>query len=78
MEVGRVCVKLSGRENGKTCVVVEKVDKNFVVVESPLVRRRRCNIRHLEPLDATVDIKEGASGKEIEKALKKVKLPSEE
>lgn len=78
MDVGRVCKKVVGRESGKTCVIVEKVDKNFVIVESPDVRRRRCNIRHLEPVDITVKIKEGATEKEVEKALKKVKMPAEE
>jgi large subunit ribosomal protein L14e len=73
VEIGRVCVKIAGREAGKKCVVVEKVDKNFVVIDSPFVKRRRCNIRHLEPLDIVVDIKEGASSKEVEEALRKAK-----
>ncbi|RMF89676.1 MAG: 50S ribosomal protein L14e [Methanobacteriota archaeon] len=70
MEVGRVCVKIAGREAGRKCVVVEVVDKNFVVVVGDGVRRRRCNIAHLEPLDKTVKIKKGASDKEIIKSLK--------
>jgi len=74
LEVGRVCVKLAGREAGKKCVIVEKIDENFVIIDSPFVRRRRCNIRHLEPLDILVDIKEGADSKEVEKALRKAKL----
>ena len=77
MDVGRVCKKLSGREAGRTCVIVEQIDKNFVVVDSPGVKRRRCNIRHLDPLETTVAIKEGASGKDVEKALKGVKIPDE-
>ena len=75
MDVGRVCIKLVGREAGKTCVIVEKIDKNFVVVDSPDVKRRRCNIRHLDPLEITVDIKKGASGEDVKKAIKKVKIP---
>ncbi|MEE9474520.1 MAG: 50S ribosomal protein L14e [Candidatus Hydrothermarchaeaceae archaeon] len=75
MDVGRVCIKLVGREAGKTCVIVEKIDKNFVVVDSPDVKRRRCNIRHLDPLEITVDIKKGASGEDVKKTLKKVKIP---
>lgn len=73
MEVGRICVKLSGREAGKKCVIVEKIDKNFVLISGNGVRRRRCNIRHLEPLDEVIKIKKGASDKEIKKALKEVK-----
>lgn len=75
MDVGRVCTKLVGRETGKTCVVVEKIDKNFVVVDAPGVRRRKCNIRHLDLTEITVDIKEGASSGDVEKALKKIKIP---
>jgi large subunit ribosomal protein L14e len=77
MDVGRVCKKVTGREAGRTCVIVEQIDKNFVIVDSLNVKRRRCNIRHLDPLEITVDIKEGASGKDVEKALKKVKIPDE-
>jgi large subunit ribosomal protein L14e len=69
-EVGRVCVKLAGREAGKKAVVVEQIDKNFVLVDSPWIKRRRCNVKHLEPLDVVLDIKKGASKEEIEKALK--------
>jgi large subunit ribosomal protein L14e len=69
-EVGRVCVKLAGREAGKKAVVVEQIDKNFVLVDSPWIKRRRCNVKHLEPLDVVVNIKKGASKEEIEKALK--------
>jgi large subunit ribosomal protein L14e len=77
MDVGRVCKKLSGREAGRTCVIVEQIDKNFVTVDSPGIRRRRCNIRHLDPTEITVDIKAGATGAEVEKALKKVKVTDE-
>ncbi len=78
MDVGRVCKKLTGREAGKTCVIVEEIDKNFVLVDSPGVRRRRCNIRHLDPTEVTLTIKAGAPGADVEKALKKVKIPDEE
>lgn len=77
MDVGRVCKKLTGREEGRTCVIVDQIDKNFVMVDSPGVRRRRCNIRHLDPLEYALDIKAGASGADVEKALKKVKIPDE-
>jgi large subunit ribosomal protein L14e len=77
MDVGMVCKKLTGRETGRTCVIVEQIDKNFVIVDSPDVRRRRCNIRHLDPLEITVAIKEGATGADVKKALAKVKVPKE-
>jgi len=77
MEVGRVCVKLSGRETGKKCVVVDVVDKNFVLVTGPKsvtgVRRRRTNVDHLEPTSELVELKKGAADDDVEKAITKGK-----
>lgn len=77
MEVGRICVKLVGRETGKKCVVVDVVDKNFVLVTGPKsvtgVRRRRTNVDHLEPTAETVELKKGAADDDVEKALTKGK-----
>lgn len=50
IEVGRVCIKTLGREAGNTCVIVEVLDKNFVVIDGS-VKRRRCNLKHVEPTD---------------------------
>jgi len=76
-EVGRVCVKLSGRETGKKCVIVDVVDKNFVLVTGPKsvtgVRRRRTNVDHLEPTPELVELKKGADDDDVEKALTKGK-----
>ncbi|WP_421078346.1 50S ribosomal protein L14e [Methanothermococcus sp. Ax23] len=68
IEVGRVCIKTLGREAGKTCVVVDILDKNFVVVDGN-VKRRRCNIKHIEPTDKKVEIEKGASTEEVKLAL---------
>ncbi len=68
-EVGRVCVKLRGREEGLECVVVDVIDRSYVVVAGPGVRRRRVNMRHLRPLDRTVDVGRGASEEEVAAAL---------
>ncbi len=57
-EPGRVCVKTAGREAGKYCVVLEVVDKNFVIVQGPKVRKRKCNIAHLEPLPEKIELSE--------------------
>lgn len=85
MEVGRICVKLVGRETGRKCVVVDVVDKNFVLVTGPKsvtgVRRRRTNVDHLEPTPESVEVKKGAADDEVEKALtkgKKTKFMKEE
>jgi large subunit ribosomal protein L14e len=73
IEVGRICVKLLGREAGLKCVIVDVLDKNFVTVTGPKsvsgVRRRRANIVHIEPLQQKLEINRGASDEEVEKAL---------
>ncbi len=74
MEIGRVCIKIAGKEAGKLCVVVDKLDRNFVIIDSPYVKRRRCNIRHLEPTEHVVKINKGAKSKEVEEALRKANL----
>jgi large subunit ribosomal protein L14e len=57
IEVGRICLKIAGREAGEKCVILEVIDENFVEVVGVSVKNRRCNIRHLEPMDETIDIK---------------------
>jgi large subunit ribosomal protein L14e len=74
MEVGRICVKTLGREAGKKCVVIDLVDKNFVLITGPKavteIKRRRANISHLEPTREKIEINRGATDEEITEALK--------
>src|SRR3972149_6487256 len=78
IEVGRICVKLTGRETGKKCVVVDVVDKNFAVITGPKsvtgIRRRRTNVDHLEPTPQNVELKKGATDEGVEKAFTKAKM----
>ncbi|MCK5107145.1 MAG: 50S ribosomal protein L14e [Nanoarchaeota archaeon] len=70
-EVGRLCVKIAGRDAGKKCVVVDVLENNYVLIDG-LTRRRKCNLTHLEPLKETIDIKKKASQEDIIKAFKKL------
>lgn len=77
-ETGRICMKTAGREAGRFCVVIgkeKKEEKEFVLVTGPRVvtkvRRRKCNVRHLEPTPLSVDIKENATDGEVMKAYEK-------
>lgn len=74
IEVGRICVKVIGREAGRKCVIVDVMDKSFVLVTGPKkvsgVKRRRVNINHVEPLQDKIEVKRGASDEEITDALK--------
>jgi large subunit ribosomal protein L14e len=73
IEVGRVCVKSSGRETGRKCVIVDVMDKSFVLITGPKkltgVKRRRVNMNHIEPLQVKIDIKRGASDEEVSATL---------
>ncbi len=73
IEIGRICVKIAGREAGRKCIIVDIIDKNFVLVTGPKnvtgVKRRRANMRHLEPTEKKINIKRGATDEEILKAL---------
>ena len=73
IEVGRVCVKLAGRESGKKCVIVDVMDKSFVLITGPKkvtgVKRRRVNINHVAPTEESLQIKRGASDEELTQML---------
>jgi large subunit ribosomal protein L14e len=74
IDVGRICVKLAGREAGRKCVIIDTVDKSFVLITGPKnvsgVKRRRVNVNHLEPLQDKIDLKRGASDEEVSEVLK--------
>ena len=76
-DVGTICVKTSGREKGLKCIVVDVIDKNFVLITGPKtlsgVKRRRANINHLTPTNEIVKIKKGFSDKKILEVLKESK-----
>jgi len=69
IEVGRVCRKTTGKDAGKYCVIVEKVDDNYVITEGKAQKRKKTNIKHLEPLPKVLDISKGASLEEVKKKL---------
>jgi len=73
IEVGRVCVKIAGREAGRKCVVLDVIDKNFALVTGPPkvtgIKRRRVNVNHIEPTEMKIDIKRGATDEEVTQAL---------
>jgi len=73
VDVGRICVKLTGREAGKRCVIVDVVDRNFVLVTGPKqvngVKRRRVNVNHIEPTERKINIKRGESDEQVMKVL---------
>lgn len=73
LEVGRLCVKTSGREAGSFCVVVDKKDNKFVMIDGQ-VKRRKCNINHLITLEQTIDVKKEAATADVIKKFKAAKI----
>jgi large subunit ribosomal protein L14e len=71
--VGRVCVKLAGRDAGQKCVIVEVLDDKYVLIDG-MTRRRKCNKIHLEPLNYTVELHQGATHEDVAKAFKTLEL----
>ena len=69
MDIGRVCLKVQGRESGQRCVVIDVIDRNYVIVTGPSVKRRRVNMNHIMPLAETVSIPRNASDEEVISAL---------
>ncbi len=76
-EVGRLCVKLAGRDAGKKCVIVDIIDSRFVMIDGE-TRRRKCNLSHLEPLTEMIKIKKGADHKAVAAELKKLGIDARE
>jgi large subunit ribosomal protein L14e len=72
VERGRVCTKLLGREAGNICAITERVDKNFVMVVGPNVRKRRCNLTHLELHDSVLELPDEASDDDFINELTKM------
>jgi len=71
LTIGRVCRKTRGRDAGSYCVVVDKGDKNKVMIDGRNIRRKKVSIKHLEPLPLVLKIKKGAEKDEVTKALEK-------
>jgi large subunit ribosomal protein L14e len=73
IEVGRICVKQFGREQGKKCVIIDVMDKSFILVTGPKklsgIKRRRANLNHVAPLEDKIEISKGASDEEVAQVL---------
>ena len=70
VEVGRLAVKTCGRDGGNFCVVVSEEDKGYVTIDGN-VRRKKCNLSHLEFLDKVLDVKKDEKSEEVKKVLEK-------
>ena len=71
IEIGRLCVKIAGRDAGKKCLIIDVLDGRYVLVDGE-TRRRRCNIMHLEPLNQVLKVEKGATHGDVLRALKEI------
>lgn len=76
-EIGRLCAKIAGRDAGMQCIIIDVIDKNNVMIDGQ-TRRRKCNIKHLEPLRQVLKIAKNASHTEIIRVFKGLKLEIKE
>ncbi|GAB6102728.1 50S ribosomal protein L14e [Thermococcus atlanticus] len=80
IEVGRLAVIIAGRRAGEKVVVVDVIDRNFVLVTGAglnKVKRRRMNVKHLEPLPERVSIERGADDEAVKAALEQAGISLE-
>ena len=78
VEIGRVCLKTAGREAGRKCVIVDLMDRDFVLVTGPPtltgVKRRRSNLKHLELTEHKIDVDRGCEDETVLKAIEDSQL----
>ena len=78
IDIGRIVVKTSGREALRKAVVVDIIDKNYVLITGPPkltgIKRRRVNINHIEPTSKKLDITRKATDADVLTAAKAAQL----
>jgi len=74
LDVGRVCVKVRGRDAGGLCVVVEAPAAGRVLVDGIGVRRRKVSVLDVEPTPSVVSVKKDSSTEAVVRELEKASL----
>ncbi len=78
IDIGRIVVKIAGREALRKAVVVDIIDKNFVLITGPpaltSIKRRRVNIKHIEPTSKKLEITRKATDADVLAAAKAANL----
>jgi len=72
-DIGRIVVKTRGREAGKYAVIVDVIDKNYLLIDGTNVRRRRVNYNHVEPTTDVISLEKGADHAAVEAAIEQAK-----
>ncbi|KAL1806410.1 hypothetical protein DCAR_0832213 [Daucus carota subsp. sativus] len=69
VEIGRVALVNYGKDYGKLVVIVDVIDQNRALVDSPEMVRSQINFKRLTLTDITIDIKRTPKKKELIKAM---------
>lgn len=77
VKIGQLCVKIAGRDSGKECLIVDKLEGSFVMIDG-LTRRKKCNIKHLEILPKEAKLEKKASHEEVMTALRSLGIKEKE
>lgn len=77
MKIGKLCVKIAGRESGLKCVVLSAPENNAVLIDGQTARKR-CNLKHLFPLKEELSLKEQAPHSDVVAAFKKLGIEIKE
>ncbi|MGM5487657.1 MAG: 50S ribosomal protein L14e [Nanobdellota archaeon] len=77
IDIGRVCVKLAGRDARMKCVVIDVLENNYVLVDGQ-TRRKKCNMAHLEPLDQSLELGKNADHETVVAKLKEAGIQVKE
>lgn len=70
IEIGRICLKIAGRDAGKKCVILD-IANNRVLIDGE-TRRKFVNPAHLLPLKQKIEIEKAAPKERVVEALKKI------
>lgn len=74
LAVGRLVVKIAGRDAGRTGVIVSILDEKNVLIDGG-TRRKKANVNHLELLAQTIELKDNATHDEVKKTFEQLQLP---
>ncbi|MBW3011535.1 hypothetical protein KY326_04930 [Candidatus Woesearchaeota archaeon] len=77
MKIGTLCMKIAGRDAGLKCVVISSPENSLVLIDGE-TRRKKCNIKHLQPLKQVLALKENASHSDVVSAFKKLGIEIKE
>jgi len=76
-QIGRVCLKIAGRDAGKKCVIIDVINTHYVMIDGE-TRRRKCNVKHLEPLGTVLKVTKNAPRTEVVRLFKTLNIELKE